>query len=344
MTNGGTTTSFGSGTFNIYGAVTNSGSSLTFGPGTFNLAEGLVTDGGTTTTFGAGTFNIGRVSCSAASSAYYSICHTGSSLTFGGPSTFVLTSGVYNSGGETITFGAGSTNSYQIGASSNGNGFNVGGGSKTTLADATGSSSVFQMVGDLVQSGGSCITLPAATNHDINGSVSVSERLTLGSGLYAIAGNFWVGASAWRRRDVQQRPPGRRVRDQCRDRDRGLFAQGREHAAASDKCLRHRRRVQPRDAIGPGFGNLPKCSDRRAAVDLGTGGFSLTEGASATTVDGALYFPNGPMALSGGASIGSGAGQCLEIVATQITLSGGTAVASQCFAGAGASGTPFLVE
>ena len=87
----------------------------------------------------------------------YSICHTGSSLTFGGPSTFVLTSGVYNSGGETITFGAGSTNSYEIGAASNHNAFYLGGGSTTTLADATGSSSVFQMVGNLVQGGGSCI-------------------------------------------------------------------------------------------------------------------------------------------------------------------------------------------
>ncbi len=341
VTNGGTTTSFGSGTFNIYGTVTNSGSSLTFGSGTFNLAGGLVTGGGTTTTFGAGTFNIGQVSCSAASSATYSICHTGSSLTFGGPSTFVLTSGVYNSGGETITFGSGSTNSYQIGASSNGYGLNVGGESITTLADATGSNSVFQMVGDLYQSGGSCITLPAATNHDIDGSVSVAGGLTLGSGLYAIAGNFWAGASNGG--DVT-----------CNSVAVGVSGTNVAIAltGSSPKAV-----TAPSTnvfVIGSGFNHVtllaPGSGTYQNVAIVGplstsvTGGFSLTEGASATTVDGALYFPNGPMTLSGGASIGSGAGQCLEIVATQITLSGGTAVASQCLAGAGASGTPFLVE
>ena len=70
------------------------------------------------------------------------------------------------------------------------------------------------------------------------------------------------------------------------------------------------------------------------------------EGASATTVDGVLYFPNGPLNfLSGGASIGSGACRRLEIVATQITLERqGRRSRSQCLAGAGASGMPFLVE
>ena len=234
-------------TYNFSGTVTNSGTSLNFGPGTFNLAQGLVTDGGSTTTFGAGTFNIGPgPSCSGAN---YSICHTGSSLTFGGPSTFVLTSGVYNSGGETITFGAGSTNSYEIGAASNHNAFYLGGGSTTTLADATGSSSVFQMVGNLVQGGWSRITLPAATTHDINGSVSLSGGLTLGSGLYAIADNLWIGASSGGDGVVPERQrQRRRVGLQRHDRDRRVFVDAREHAVGRGiECLCHRRRVQPCD-------------------------------------------------------------------------------------------------
>ena len=197
VTGGGTTTSFlGSGTVNIWGTVTNGGSTLTFGSGTFNLAAGLVTDGGSTTTFGSGTFHIGRgPSCSSGS---YSICHNGTTLTFAGPSTFVITSGICNTGGETVSLGAGTTtNSYQIGPSSSGYAFNLGGGSKTTLGDATGASSVFQMVGDLDQiGGGSSLILPAATDHDINGTVSLTGGLTLGSGLYAIAGNFWLGISS----------------------------------------------------------------------------------------------------------------------------------------------------
>lgn len=329
-------------TYNFSGTVTNSGTSLNFGPGTFNLAQGLVTDGGSTTTFGAGTFNIGPgPSCSGAN---YSICHTGSSLTFGGPSTFVLTSGVYNSGGETITFGAGSTNSYEIGAASNHNAFYLGGGSTTTLADATGSSSVFQMVGNLVQGGGSCITLPAATTHDINGSVSLSGGLTLGSGLYAIADNLWIGASS-----------GGDVWCQSVNANVGVSGSNVTIAIAGSSSMPV---STPSGAgsnvfvIGAGFNHVtlsaPTSGTYENVTIVGplqtyTGGVSLTEGASATTVDGALYFPIGPMALSGGASIGNGAGQCLEIVATQITLSGGTAIsASPCFAPA--TETPLLVE
>jgi hypothetical protein len=34
--------------------------------------------------------------------------------------------------------------------------------------------------------------------------------------------------------------------------------------------------------------------------------------------------------LSGGASVGNGTGQCLEVIASQVTLSGGTALATTC--------------
>ncbi len=338
---GGTVTFSGSATYNFSGTVTNSGN-LTFGSGSFNLAQGLVTNGGTTTTFGAGSFSIGQgPSCSG---GRYSICHTGTSLTLGASlsgtsSTFVLTSGIYNSGGETISFGAGSSNTYQIGASSNGYGLNVGGGSKTTLADAVGSN--FQIVGDLYQSGGACITLPQATNHDINGSVSVAGGLTLGSGLYAIAGNFWAGASGGG--DVS-----------CANGSVGVSGINVAIALTGSSPKAIRAPSTSVFVIGSGYNHVavsaPGSGTYQNVAVVGplstsvTGGISLTEGATATTVNGALYFPNGPMALSGGASIGSGAGQCLEIVATQVTLNGGTAVASQCLAGAGTSSTPVLVQ
>jgi hypothetical protein len=71
----------------------------------------------------------------------------------------------------------------------------------------------------------------------------------------------------------------------------------------------------------------------------------LTEGASNTTISGAFYFPNGPLTLSGGASIGNQAGQCLQIVASQISLSGGTsATASNCFSGSSGSSAVQLVQ
>ena len=72
----------------------------------------------------------------------------------------------------------------------------------------------------------------------------------------------------------------------------------------------------------------------------------LTEGSSNTLMAGAFYYPNGPLSLSGGASIGNQSGQCLQIVATQVTLSGGTkASTSSCITG-GSSGptTATLVQ
>ena len=40
--------------------------------------------------------------------------------------------------------------------------------------------------------------------------------------------------------------------------------------------------------------------------------------------------PNGAVSLSGGAGVGNGAGQCLQLVGSQVTLSGGSTLASAC--------------
>lgn len=96
-------------------AINHTGTALTFnGTGTYTLAGGLYTTGGSTTEFkGAGTFNIGLYN-SNCNGDTVSICHNGSTLTFAGPSAFVVTNGMYDSGGETMILGSGSTsNSYQ---------------------------------------------------------------------------------------------------------------------------------------------------------------------------------------------------------------------------------------
>ena len=324
-TGGSSTTSFGAGTFNFGKTVTNQGSSLSFGAGTFTLAGGLTTGGGSTTSFGAGTFNIGPApAASPCPGASYSICNL-STLTFGGPSTFVLTSGVYNAGGETILFGSGSTNSYQIGKSGDGNALNVGGGATTTFADATGATDLFQMVGNLTESGGSCITLPAANSHDINGTVSLMGGLTLGSGLYAVSGSFLIGASSGG--DVW-----------CAGQNVGVTGANVTIAIAASGAQTGSNAF----VIGSGFSHVtlsaPTSGTYKNVTIVGplsstvTNGMLLDEGASATTVGGTIYFPNGPMTMSGGASVANGANQCLEFVASQITLSGGTSMtASPCF-------------
>jgi hypothetical protein len=77
-----------------------------------------------------------------------------------------------------------------------------------------------------------------------------------------------------------------------------------------------------------------------------TTGATFAEGASNTSISGAFYFPYGPVTLSGGASVGNGTGQCLELIGSQITLSGGTTLASTCsgLAGGSSGGKMVLVD
>jgi hypothetical protein len=85
------------------------------------------------------------------------------------------------------------------------------------------------------------------------------------------------------------------------------------------------------------FANLAVIGPQSASIK---GGVSIAEGASNTGISGLFYFPNGPLTISGAASIGNGSGDCLQIIASQISLSGsGRATTSQCASGSG-SGSP----
>ena len=169
---GGITVSFNvsgsaSTTYNFNGYVQNNGTAITFGPGIYDIAHGVQTNGGPTTTFSAGTYNIGP-NCSAGTFSIYNagttrsqhFCPVVRHLKFrridlvDGRGLFV--------------------NCCQIGSSTgtSGNALNLGGGSNTTLGDATGSGNVFQVVRMVTCGGGSCLTLPAAGPHEINGSFS----------------------------------------------------------------------------------------------------------------------------------------------------------------------------
>jgi hypothetical protein len=61
-----------------------------------------------------------------------------------------------------------------------------------------------------------------------------------------------------------------------------------------------------------------------------TAGATFAEGASNTSLSGAFYIPNGAFTLSGGSSVGNGTGQCLEVIASEVSLTGGTTLASSC--------------
>ena len=346
-TGGGITVNFNTGgsasaVYDFSGSINNTGTAMTFGPGTYNINNGLITGGGTTTTFGAGTFNIGGGSGSCNGSTGYSICHSGSTLTFGGPSTFSFQGGIYNSGGEKIVFGSGATNSFVIGKAADGNSFVAGGGSNTVFADATGVSNVFQMAGNLNVSsgGGSCLSLSAASQHDINGNFSTAGGTLLGSGVYTVNGYIALGANGGG--DVT-----------CNGVSVGMSGTGvtlvtsAAHTLASGTC------AGLSFCLAAGYSNVtltaPTSGTTANLVVIGptngsTAGATFAEGASNTSLSGVFYFPTGPITLSGGSSVGSGTNQCLEFVGSQVTMTGGTALASSCLSGSSSASSVVLVQ
>jgi len=330
------TTGSASATYNFSGYIYNTGTAMAFGPGTYNIAQGVQTGGGTTTTFGAGTHNIGPSPTSNCSAGNYSICNTGSSLAFDGASIFVLSNGIYNKGGSNLTLGNGSANSYNIGSSSSGNALYLGGGSSTTFADATASGSIFQVVGMLNVSsgGGSCLTLPAAAAHDINGSFSTAGGTILGAGVYTVNGYVALGANGGG--DVT-----------CAGSTVGMNGSGVTFVISATSTISSGTCSGQAFCLAAGYGHVTLSSHSRGTTEnlivigptssANTSGATFAEGSSNTSLSGAFYVPYGAFTESGGASVGNGTGQCLEVIASEVSLSGGTTLASTCSGLGGAS-------
>ena len=327
--------------FDFNGSIDMTGTSLTFGNGTYNIAGGIQTGGGTTTTFGAGTFNIGAGSFSCNSSKGYSICNTGTSLTFGGPSTFNFVGGIYNSGGETLTMGSGSTNSFDIGKANDGNAYAAGGGAVTTMADATGSGDVFEMAGNLnvAGGGGSCLTISAASEHDIDGYFSSAGGTTMGAGVYTIDGYFALGANGGG--DVT-----------CGGTAIGMLGNGVTLVIGGATTPSSGTCSGQSFCMGAGYSNVTLIAPSSGATEnlavigpqSGSEGATLAEGASGADFSGAFYFPTEAVSMSGGSSLGSfGASQCLMLIGSQVSLSGGAALASSCSGIGGTSGGSTVV-
>lgn len=308
-----------------FNEINDSGTALNFGPGTYSIAGGVLTGGGSTTSFGAGTFNIGAGTFSCNGSTGYSICNPGTSLTFGGPSTFVLAGGVYNGGGESLTLGSGTANSFDIGKAKDGYAIYVGGGANTTLADATGGSDLFETAGNIGSSGGSCLWLSAAAEHDINGYISLSGGTTLGAGIWTVSDYVAFGNSNGG--DVTCGGTSIGV-----DGSDVTIVVGATTTPSSGSC------VGQGFCVASGFSNVTLTAPTSGTMEdlavigptslSNTAGASFTEGASNTNITGAFYFPHGPVSLSGGASVGSTG--CLELIGSDVSLSGGTTLASAC--------------
>jgi Putative Flp pilus-assembly TadE/G-like len=335
-------------------SIINNGTALSFGPGTYNVAQGINNSYGATMAFGAGTFNIGigaaTATCGSGNySGQYAICNNGTSLTFGGPSTFVLAAGIYNNGGETLTLGSGSTNSFNIGYTTTSSGklaFFMGGGATTTFADATGSGDIFQMNGDLdVQNGGgSCLTVSAAAEHDINGYLATAGGTILGAGIYTVEGYVGLGSNG-----------GGNVT--CGGQSVGLLANGVTFVIGGNSTVACGNTpsgtpLSTTFCVANGYSSVdiaaPSSGSTEDLAVIGptnsqiTAGAAFTEGATNNEISGAFYFPNGAITLSGAAALSNAgnSGQCLELIGSEIDAEQGSAAGTTCTGlGSGSAGT-----
>jgi hypothetical protein len=351
MTGGTTATinnSSSGATYNFSGLIdTNTSNTVTFNGGsnaTYNMGGGIYAHGSGSMSFSAGTFNIGTVTTTSDcnSTSNYSICLKGSgSLTFGGPSAFTLAGGIYqNASGmppsAALNLGYGSTtNSFSIGKGSDGYSLNEANGA-TLFGDASGAGDLFQMAGGLTTSGGTCVAVSAAAEHDINGSISAAGGIVLGSGIYTV--NGYVAAGNGSGGDVSGCP--------TTGTTTGLTALGVTlvisgastvscGATASAFCL------------GAGFSTVkltaPTSSSALGSSTAGlavigpqsssnTATAAFTTGATNTQISGAFYFPNGAVTMSGAATLSDSvdASACLMLIGSQVTLSNGSAAGTTC--------------
>lgn len=327
-------------TYNLSGAIDNGGSRMIFAGGTYNVAGGIRTNGGSVTEFGTGTYRIGRADRKC-NGAQVSICNT-SAVTFAGPSAFVLPGGVRNSGGSSLTLGTGNGNSFRIGPGSDGDAISTAGGAETIMGDAEGG--LFEVTGWIdAGRGGSCLVLPAAELHEINGSVLGSGAIRFGAGTYAIDGYLHLGGNGGSSAPCG----GERISIKAENTTFLIAANGPEPKGGNcrDQAF----------CVTGGYSDVNFTATRSGPyADMAfigpldptrTEGALFAGGADGSEVSGAFYFPNGPIATSGGASATAGADRCLQMIGSEFSLSGGTSVASECdLPGSAGQGRVVLLE
>ncbi|ATQ70528.1 hypothetical protein CQW49_20910 [Methylosinus trichosporium OB3b] len=328
-------------TYNFSGVVTLSGTN-SFGPGIYNFAKGIVTSGGSVTTFAAGsTFNIGQ-STTYCSNGYYSICNT-ATLTISGPASFKLSAGVANTGGSSLTLGYGSGitgNNFQIGPGSTGDAINLGGGSTTLMGDATASGSLFRLNGNLNDAGGgSCLVISAADQHDIEGNFIASGAVVMGAGVYTVDGYMALGGAGGGGATCN----GATVSVTGVDVTTVLSGKSTPSSGSCSGLV---------FCVAAGYSNIvmtaPTSGTYAKLAVIGptssavTAGASFIQGGSNGQITGIFYVPYGPLTMSGGAGL-SGGSSCLQLIASSITLSGGSVLGSACVSSGGSS-TATLVQ
>lgn len=310
--------------------VVSSGATATFPDGTYVVARGISASNGTNVSFGRGTFMVGpNASPCSWDASNHSIC-AAANLTFAGPSTFTLTTGFYTGGGASLILGSGEDNYFDLGRAASGNSVMLGGGAYTFMGNATMRPDAFRLRGHFNGGGGgSCTVVSVAPHHDIDGSVMLSGAVILGAGIYTVNGSFLLGAAAGGGATCQ----GRTVSVEA---DGVSVIISGKTGVSSGSC------ANTAFCIAAGYSNVlfrsPTSGDMAGLAVIGpadgrTAGASLVEGAGNARISGAFYFPTGPITMGGGAGLSGGGTDCLQLVGSRITLSGGANAASDCLSG-----------
>jgi Flp pilus assembly protein TadG len=257
-------------------------------------------------------------------SSVFSICNTGT-LTLAGPSTFQISGGIYGGGQSKVTLGTGTTNVTTVGSSTNGYSLFTDGSGSFKLGDTT--TSPLKLVGNIATSAGGCADFGTAEQHDILGFLNAQGGVILGAGIYTIDGYAAFGAAAGGNVTCDGVSTG------IRGNNVTLVLSGKTTASANCAGFVF--------CVAAGYSSVILTAPASKLAIIGptsaaiTGGATLNQGASNASVSGAIYFPNGPLTLSGGASIGGGTGQCLQIAAARVSIGAGTAAGSTCISGIG---------
>jgi Flp pilus assembly protein TadG len=334
--------SFGAGTYNIDGISTGGNTAITFNLAsgvTLNVSSGIVVSGSSALTVnGPGTYDVqGGITNNSAGAMVFN--NSGSATV---TSTFVVKGGIdiangpgtFPNGSYTITtgdtatgagidVGGGSTATFGNGSFDIAGGINVGSGAKLTIGGALSSNSVFQIPsvasnGDAIDTGGgSSLTLGSFTNFDINGPVTLAGNVSLGGGTYTINGALDASASGG---------------DSITGTGVSIIASGAISFGAGYSTVSLSAPATISGATQGSASTVVLASDSTAAS-------TVDAGASNTSVVGAVYLPNGALTLDGAGDLSGGAGGCLEVVASGITLSGGGTASTDCASLSGAAGS-----
>ena len=312
--------------YNFTGEINSSGDALSFGPGVFNVAGGIRNLGSGTMSFTGGTLNLGSGLLNLCDGTAYSLCNKGR-FTATGPVSVTASSGIYNAAAATMTLGSGSGNSYRIGAPLLGNAMRLGTGSTTMLGNGTGD---YLFTGDIAMDAGSgsCLVIGTAPNHDINGSLRTAGATVLGAGTYTLTGAVLLGVNG-------------AADAVCNGSSQGVTASGVTFVTGGTGAPLTGPCALKAFCVAPGYNNVVVTAPTdgllaKVAVvgpALNASGALFSSGLSNTSLSGLFHVPLGLVDVTGGVGVGSGLGQCLELVVAQLLVHHASLFAAPCKSG-----------